>query len=114
MTFGLLSNMYSNYRIRNDTSDREQFRQAPKGFVKQYMSWPARGGVMLLEISLTVLALLALYDTYLIKSWPTWLLVAILVLFFVPLLGDVLAIFIIIYWAVEVSNKSHLLSSIRF
>jgi hypothetical protein len=111
--YGLLSSAYSNYRITNDPASREKFRQAPKAWLKHYVSWPTRGALMLVEILLTVLALLALYDTYMVKQWPAWLLVAVLILFFLPLLGDVTALFIIIYWAVEVGGKSELLAKLR-
>jgi hypothetical protein len=113
MVFGLLTSSYDNYRITNDAANRERFRQAPKSWLKQYVSWPARGAMMLLEILVTVLALLALYDTYMVKQWPAWLLVAVLILFFLPLLGDVVALFIIIYWAVEVGGKSELLAKLQ-
>ena len=108
--YGLLSKAYESYRINNTTDAREKFRSTKKSLMKQYMSWPARGAYSILEIALTIIALLALWDCYLVKGWDSWLLVLLLVLFFVPVLGDVLALAIIIYWVLEVRPSSQLLA----
>jgi len=106
--YGLLSSMYNNYRINNATVDREKFRNG-KAAIKNALSWPARGVIMFLEIALTVIALLALYDTYRVKNWDTWLLILVLILFFIPCIGDLVAIFIIAYWFVIIRPESRFL-----
>lgn len=104
--YGLLSQAYKNYRIKNTT--KEGFWTSHT--VKNYMSWPSRGTYYILEILLTILAILCLYDCFIVKGWDAWLLGLLLVLFFVPFIGDVLALAIIIYWITTVRSQSMLLS----
>ncbi len=113
MTFGLLSQAYNGYAISNGTDTREKYRGTKKSLAKHYMSWPMRGAYTILEIALTILALLCLWDCYVVKGWDTWLLVLLLILFFAPLLGDVLALTIIIYWVIEVRRSSVILSKLN-
>jgi hypothetical protein len=97
--YGLLSNTYKNYRIENSTSNRESFRS------KQSLSWTGKGGILLLELAFTVLVLLVLYDIYSVKHWPSWLLIVFLVVLFIPVIGDVLGILLILYWLLEIGLK---------
>lgn len=97
--YGLLSNAYKNYRIENSTANRESFR------TKQSLSWTAKGGILLLELVFTIIVLLVLYDIYLIKHWPTWVLIVFLVLLFIPVIGDIIGILIILYWLLEIGIK---------
>ena len=97
--YGLLAKAYNNYRIDNSTANRESFR------TKQSLSWTAKGGILILELVFTVLVLLALYDIYLVRRLPTWLLIVFLVLLFVPVVGDVLGIVIILYWLLELGLR---------
>lgn len=108
--FGLLSKAYNSYLINDDTGSREKYHSVKKSLLKSYLSWPARGVYTILEIALTILALLCLWDCYTVRGWDAWLLVLLLILFFVPLVGDVLAFAIIVYWVVEVRPNSQLLS----
>lgn len=111
--YGYLSQMMNNYKIQDTTDKREQFHGRKnsvwKNFVRNYASFPARGTYFILEIVITILALLFLWDCYVVKGWSTWILVFILVLFFIPLIGDVLALSIIIYWLLEVRPNSQLM-----
>jgi hypothetical protein len=109
--YGLLSSAYNDYRINNSTNSRESFWT--KKQMKQYLSWPARGMYSILEIILTVVALLCLWDCYLVQGWDSWLLVLLLVLFFIPYLGDCLALVIVVYWLLEVRPNSEILSKIK-
>jgi len=97
--YGLLSNAYNNYRIENSTVNRESFR------TRQSLSWTAKGGILILELVFTVIVLLALYDIYTIKQWPSWLFIALVILLFVPVIGDVIGIIIILYWFLELGVK---------
>jgi hypothetical protein len=105
--YGLLSKAYQAYQIKNDTS-RENYH-GTKNFMKQYMSWPARGAVSIVEIFLTIIALLCLWDCYLAMGWAAWVLVLFLALFFVPVVGDILALTIIAYWVLQVRDHSQIL-----
>jgi len=109
--YGLLSSAYNSYRINNSTVDRERFR-AGKASMKNNLSWSARGFLIIFEIFLTIIALLALFDTYQVKNWNIGLFVLILILFFIPVVGDLTAIFIIVYWLVSIRPQSQLLSAI--
>lgn len=105
--YGLLSTAYKNYRIENSTSNREAFH------AKQSLSLTAKGGILLLEMAFTVLVLVALYDIYLVKRWPSWLLIILLVLLFIPIIGDVIGIVVILYWMIEtgIGSRSQILKN---
>ena len=108
MTFGLLSSMYKTYRIDNET--KEGFRS--KKAVKNFIGWPSMGAAVILEILLTILAILCLFDIAQTKTLDTWLVVLILVLFFIPYIGDIIALVLIIYWVIEVRPTSTLLKKL--
>jgi hypothetical protein len=108
--YGLLSKSYAAYRI-NDTTNKHK----KEGFwsnAKSHMSWPSRGAYYILEILLTLLSILCLYDCYVIKGWSTWMLILLLLLFFVPFVGDVLALGVIAYWLVECRQQSVVLAKL--
>lgn len=83
-----------------------------KGSINKYvLSWPARGAFMLLDIILTILAFLVAIDIFQVKKMEPWVLVIIFVLFFVPVVGDMLAIVLITYWIVSVRPESKMLDT---
>jgi len=107
MTFGLLSAAYNDYRIKQESKERY------KGMIKHYISWPAKGALAIFEILLTILSILCLYDIYAIKGWNTYILIAILALFFILVLGDVLALSIIVYWVIAIRENSQILTKLK-
>lgn len=105
--YGLLSSAYNNYRINNATADRERFRAG--NVLKNSLSLPAKGALILFEIFITIFSLLALFDIYRVKNLNIGLFIAILIIFFIPVIGDLTAIFIIVYWLISIRPESKLL-----
>jgi hypothetical protein len=102
--FGLLTSTYNNYRINDSTANKEQFN---KHSIGTYKSWPYRGTFNLIEILLTIFSILVLWDCYITKKWDTQTFALLLVLFFVPYIGDILALCIIIIWFIDVRPNSN-------
>jgi|SRR5579872_3955877 len=106
MVFGLTNKSYNQYRIHNNSKEGYV---SPKNTVG--LSFTANGLIYILEILLTFIAIIATVDLYLIHRWNIWLSVVFFVLFFIPVLGDVLSVVIIVYWLVRVRNGDSVLVS---
>ena len=83
-----------------------------KGSINKYvLSWPARGAFILLDMILTIVAFLVAIDIFQVKKLEPWVLVLIFVLFFIPVVGDMLAIVLITYWILYVRPESKMLDN---
>lgn len=109
---GLLSSMYNNYRIRDNTDAAKKQHEGFRGAPAQYASFPARGTYMIVAILLTILTILCLIDIYMVKGFSAWMLILLILLLLTPFLGDILAIAVIIYWVVECRPQSQILGKL--
>jgi hypothetical protein len=78
---------------------------------KNVLSWPARGAFMLFDIILTIAAFLVAIDIFQVKKLEPWILFLIFLLFFVPVVGDILAIVLISYWILSIRPQSKMLDN---
>jgi len=104
--YGLLSSMMSSYRIRNDTKENYN----TKKLINNKSSITAG---QLVEIIFSIITLLVLVDVWIVRPLNSWILVAILVLFSLPGIGDVTALLLIAYWFSQVRNSSFILANFR-
>ncbi len=63
----------------------------------------------MVAILLYVFALICLFDIWLVLNLDGWIIATLLILLFIPVVGDVTIVCIIIYWILHVKTKSQLL-----
>lgn len=90
--YGLLSNMMNNYRISNSTASREQFTKTKK------LSNVGFAMLIMVEFLIMFMAIYAAWNLKLKMNWPSWAFPAVVLALFIPYIGDMLAIFIVVYW----------------
>ena len=104
--YGLLSQMMSSYRIRNDT--KEKFRGT-----KHLINNSNVNVTTIVELIFSIAAILALMDIWVIKQMDSWLLILFLILYCIPIMGDIVAVIIITYWLVSINNQSVILQQMK-
>lgn len=97
--YGLLSKAYNNYRIQNDT--REGYYAGHHGDAVI---------LNLLEAIVTVAILMISFDIFLTEKLQLPYLALILFAFYIPFFGDIVALTILLYWVINVQNRSVLFS----
>ena len=113
--YGLLSEAYNQYRIKNGQSPVSIKIKSSKGNIEGYDNQKDVSVnyflVVLYIISLifTVFMTICLFDSFLVKEWTLSTLSILLFLFFVPVIGDVVSLGVFIYWLAKVSEHSKLL-----
>jgi len=95
--YGLLSKVYNEYRIRNE-SNIEGYRYKDKSSDCIVIN--------IIEMLMTVIVLLALFDIYLINKLPIEYFVLILFCLYIPFFGDLLGLGICIFWILNIYDKS--------
>lgn len=98
--YGLLSKAYDNYRIQKESS------------VEGYHGRNRSDCVMvsLLEAMLTVVVLLCVFDLYLVQKLDVIYLALILFSFYIPVLGEFIALAVLVYWFLNIRERSILIS----
>lgn len=98
--YGLSSMMMNNYRISNDTSLREKYPVNNK----QYNI--LRTLAIVNELLFTLIVLILLYDIYIVNNLNILLVMFIALL--IPIIGDIVGLFVIIYWFIVIRQHSKL------
>lgn len=98
--YGLLSQSYKNYRIKQD-ENKEGYRG---GHSNACML------VSILEAMFTVIVLLCAFDIFMVEKFEVIYLALLLFSFYIPMIGELIALGVVVYWVVNMRERSVLFS----
>ena len=94
--YGLLSKAYDNYRIKQEGYHGRRNNDCVF--------------VYILEAVFTVFVLLCVFDLYLTKKIDTTYLALLLFAFYIPVIGEFVALAVVVYWVLNIRQSSVLFS----